>query len=393
MSKARKVSTIRWKRRRLDYVPGHYEVLEDVRFTYACENEDCQKHIVTAPKPPQAIEKGAAASGLLADIAVSKFTDHLPTYRKEEISDRHGFVIPRSTQCGWLRQTAATATVLVALAMARVLKSRAIHTDDTRVRVIVPGQPQTHEGYFWVYVGDQFNPFSVYDFTMSHSRDGPAQFLSGYEGYLQADGYGGYDGIAIRSDGKLILVSCGAHIRRRFYAQRLDAPEVACPALAYFRQLYLLERQWKPFSEEERYYRRQAQSLPILAEFRQWLDGVSLHVLPKSKIGEAVSYAKNQGEAWQRYCEAGFLSIDNNISERMAKPCTTNTKDCENFHKDWPEPAERQLALGGGPAALCSGTQGMALSRQRKRRCYRGDPVLPDRQRQGESRPSVLLRP
>jgi len=312
--------------RRLDYVPGHYEVLEDVRFTYACEDEDCQKHIVTAPKPPQAIEKGAAASGLLADIVVSKFTDHLPTYRKEEISDRHGWMIPRTTQCGWLRQTAATTTVLVALMMARVLRSRVIHTDDTPVRVIVPGEPQTREARFWVYVGDAFHPFSVYDFTMNHTRDGPAQFLSGYEGYLQADGYGGYGGIAIRSDGKLILVSCGAHIRRRFYAQRGYAPEVACPALAYFRQLYVLERQWKPLTEEERYQRRQAESLPILAEFRQWLDSASPGVLPKSKIGEAVSYAVNQWEAWRRYCNAGFLAIDNNVSERMVKPCALGRK-------------------------------------------------------------------
>jgi hypothetical protein len=235
-------------------------------------------------------------------------------------------LIPRSTQCGWLRQTSATATVLVALLMARVLRSRVVHTDDTPVQVIVPGEPQTRRGHFWVYVGDALNPYSVYDFTMSHSRDGPARFLSGYEGYLQADGYGGYDGIEIRSDGKLILVACGAHIRRRFYAQRPYAPEVACPALAYFRQLYVLERQWKPLCDEKRYQRRQSQPLPILAEFRQWLDAVSPRVLPKSKIGEAVSYARNQWEAWKRFCEAGFLSIDNNISEQRVKPCAMGRK-------------------------------------------------------------------
>jgi transposase len=310
----------------MDFIPGHYEVIEDVRYKYACEDEDCTSHIRTAPKPPQVIEKGAAASGLLADITVSKFTDHLPTYRKEEISDRHGWMVPRTTQCGWLRQCAASSTLLVALMMAQVLRSRKIHTDDTRVKVIVPGEKQTREGRFWVYVGDLAHPYSVYDFTMNRTRDGPARFLSGYEGYLQADGYGGYDGIAIQSDGKLTLVACGAHIRRKFYAQRINAPKVACGALARFRRLYLLERTWKPLSDEERYLLRQAEAVPILDEFHQWLEETKLEVLPKSKIGEAVSYALNQWQAFERYCDEGFLSIDNNLSERMVKPCAMGRK-------------------------------------------------------------------
>jgi hypothetical protein len=216
---------------------------------------------------------------------------------------------------------AGTVTVLVALMAARVLRGRKVHTDDTPVKVIVPGEKHCREARFWVYVGDAQNRFSVYDFTMNHARDGPARFLSGYEGYLQADGYGGYDGIAIESNGKLILVACGAHIRRRFYAQRTYEPEVACPALAWFRRLYLLERTWRPLSDEERLQLRQERALPILGELHDWLEDVRPTLLPKSKIAEAVSYALNQWEAWIRYCEAGFLSIDNNLSERMVKPC------------------------------------------------------------------------
>jgi transposase len=185
----------------LDYVPGHHRVIEHVRFKYACE--DCQEHVAIAAKPPQAIEKGAAASGLLAHIATSKFGDHLPTYRQEEISDRHGWLIPRTTQCGWLRQMSGTLAILVALLAARVLRSRKIHTDDTRVPVILPGQPKTKTAYFWVYCGDEEHRYSVYDFTLSHCRDGPAWWLRRYRGYLQADAYGGYDGIAIESEGRL----------------------------------------------------------------------------------------------------------------------------------------------------------------------------------------------
>jgi len=294
----------------LDYVPGHHQVIEHVRFKYACE--DCEEHVAIAAKPPQAIEKGAAAPGLLAHIGTSKFGDHLPTYRQEEISDRHGWMIPRTTQCGWLRQMSGTLTILVALMAAQVLRSRKINTDDTRVPVILPGETKTKTGYFWGYCSDEEHRLSVYDFTLSHCRDGPARWLRGYHGYLQADAYGGYDGIAIQSEGRLILVGCGAHLRRRFFAQRTLAPEVACASLAWFRQLYRWERQWKELSDDERYALRQQHAVP--------------QVLPKSKIGEAVSYALNQWEPWTRYCDAGFLSIDNNLAEQTVKPCAMGRK-------------------------------------------------------------------
>lgn len=308
----------------LDYVPGHYQVIEHVRFKYACEG--CEEHVAIAPKPPQPIEKGAAASGLLAHIGTSKFGDHLPTYRQEEISDRHGWMIPRTTQCGWLRQMSGTLVLLVALMAARVLRSRKIHTDDTRVPVILPGAGKTKTGYFWAYCGDDQHRYSVYDFTLSHCRDGPAWWLRGYRGYLQADAYGGYDGIAIQSEGRVILVSCGAHIRRRFFTQRTLAPEVACAALAWFRRLYQWERQWKDFADDQRYALRQEHAVPLLAQFHEWLVRTEPHLLPKSKIGEAVSYALHQWESWSRYCEAGFLSIDNNLSEQMVKPCAMGRK-------------------------------------------------------------------
>jgi len=209
---------------------------------------------------------------------------------------------------------------------AEILRSRKIHTDDTSVPVIVPGETKTKKGYFWAYCGDDQHRYSVYDFTLSHCRDGPARWLQGYCGYLQADAYGGYDGIAIQSDGRLILVGCGAHLRRRFFAQRTLAPEVACAALAWFRQLYQWERRWKGLAEEDRYAQRQQHAVPLLGRFHDWLLKTEPQMLPKSKIGEAVSYALNQWESWVRYCEAGFLSIDNNLSEQTVKLCAMGRK-------------------------------------------------------------------
>ncbi len=173
-----------------------------------------------------------------------------------------------------------TLALLVALMAAEILRSRKIHTDDTSVPVIVPGETKTKKGYFWAYCGDDQHRYSVYDFTLSHCRDGPARWLRGYCGYLQADAYGGYDGIAIQSDGRLKLVGCGAHLRRRFFAQRTLAPEVACAALAWFRQLYQWERRWKDLAEEDRYAQRQQHAVLLLGQFHDWLVKTEPQMLP-----------------------------------------------------------------------------------------------------------------
>ena len=167
----------------LEFVPAALHVIEHVRFKYACRH--CQEHVAVAEKPLQPIDKGLPGPGLLATIVTSKFGDHLPLYRLEDIFARHGVELSRSTMCGWLKQTARLLLPLHDLMRRLVLRSQVIHTDDTKVPVLDADLPHVRNCRFWVYVGDELHPYVVFDYTRSRERDGPARFLAGYEGYMQ----------------------------------------------------------------------------------------------------------------------------------------------------------------------------------------------------------------
>jgi len=140
----------------LEFVPASLLVIEHVRFKYSCRH--CQEQVAVAEKPPQPIEKGIPGPGLLAFVGTSKFSDHLPLYRLEDILARYGVELSRATLCGWMRQTAELVWPLYELMQRRVLASRVIHTDDTPVQVLDPSLPHTRTGRFWVYIGDARHP-------------------------------------------------------------------------------------------------------------------------------------------------------------------------------------------------------------------------------------------
>jgi len=195
---------------KIEYVPAKAIVLQNVQFKYACphcEQEANNPQIELAPKPPEAIEKCMAGPGLLAYVIVGKYSDHLPLHRLEKILARHDIDIARSTMCDWMAGCAAALHPLYDLMKSRVLQSKVIHTDDTPVDVLDKNRTQTRTGRFWDYLGDKEHPDIVFDYTPSRSRDGPVKFLGDWgverKVYLQADAFGGYDGIYIApaSDG------------------------------------------------------------------------------------------------------------------------------------------------------------------------------------------------
>lgn len=293
----------------------------------------CHEHVVLADKPPQMIEKGAADASLLAQVTTSKQGDHLPLYRYEEISLRHGWWLPRSTLCGWLYQVSLTAVILYAWMASRVLKGRVINTDATGVPVLEPGAGQVQKGTIWVYCGQrEVCPFLIYDYTRTGEGEGPRRFLAGYEGYLQADAATVFD--QLYSGGTIFELACGAHMRRYFYKARHSAALEAHRALVYFRQLYLLERELAELTNEQRRAARQEYALPILAEFKAWLDEQSNVVVPKTELATAVRYALNQWDAFMRYCEAGCLLIDNTSSERALRPIAIGRSNWLFFGSD-----------------------------------------------------------
>jgi transposase len=336
----------------IDYVPAKVTVIEHVRLKYACRA--CEQNaaesgpqIVVADKPTTAIDKGLAAPGLLAHVIVSKYADHLPLHRQERILARCGINISRSTMCDWARQCAELLRPLYVRMTELLRLSKVIHTDDTPVKVQDRQLDRTRTGRFWVYLGDRKRPCTVFDYTPSRSRDGPRRFLAGWSGHLQADAFGGYDGIyAGEVGGHVTEVACWAHARRKFYDARESDPAASNQALAYIRLLYAVETEARQRANALRKERtlttddagrspgsppcaelalslRREKSVPRLEQFRAWMESQQAsrggHVLPKSPMGQAIAYALNQWEALCVYAADGDLAIDNNAAENALR--------------------------------------------------------------------------
>lgn len=312
----------------LEYFPASFKVLKHVRPKYACakcDHDGYNPHIATAAKPPQPIDQGLPGPSLLAYVALSKLGDHLPLYRLERIFARQRVHVARSTMCAWMRCAGELVRPLVELMAARVKQSRVVHTDDTPVPIQSPGQKQCRQGRIWCYLGDEANPYTVYDYTPNRQRDGPAKWLAGYAGYLQADAYGGYDGIYHQE--QVTEVACWAHARRKFYDAQ-DSDELrSTQMLALIGELYAIERESKDADEAARLALRQERSVPVLARIQAWLDAEGQVVLPRSPLAAAIGYAQNQWEALTTYTSQGFLNIDNNASERALKRVAIGRKN------------------------------------------------------------------
>jgi transposase len=268
----------------LDYTPASLFVIQHVRPKYACRHCD-DGGVATAEKPAegQVIDKGLPGPGLVAHVITGKYADHQPLYRQEQMLARHGVDIRRSTMCGWMKAAGDLLRPLVDLMGQRIRQSKVIHTDDTPVPVHSPGnrspgrqspanrQGKTKTGRLWVYLGDPRHPYTVFDYTPDRTRAGPAAWLKGYEGYLQADAFTGYDGIYLDSGGRIVEVACWAHTRRKFYdARHSDSPR-SHQALAMIRLLYDVERDAKELDATERRQLRQKRSCPLLNELHTWL--------------------------------------------------------------------------------------------------------------------------
>jgi transposase len=311
----------------LDYKPAEVFVVEHQRVKYACRG--CAGHVVLAPKPPQPLDRALPGPGLLAQIVTDKYLDHIPLHRSEQRFARLGAPLPRSTMCDWMAACAELLTPLWQLLKCWVLQSKVLHTDDTTVPVRDETRSQHRNGRLWDYIGDADHPGIVFDYTTTHARDGPATFLKDFQGFLQADAYGGYDGIYTGSKGTIIEVGCWAHARQKFAAADSTDPERVLAAKAWIRKLYDVEDAASAIIAAQkltgaaaaavRLRLRQEQSVPLLTSLRQWLLAEKQQVLPKSPIAAAINYVLNQWAALERYTTDGDLHIDNNISERTLK--------------------------------------------------------------------------
>lgn len=313
---------------RYEYIPASIKVIEDVRRKYAC---DCT--VKTADKPAQPIEKSTAGASMLAHVIVSKFADHQPLHRQEKMWERQGVRISRKTMGGWLVPAAELLEPLYQFAKKVLFQSKVIGTDDTGVKVLDRKLPFARIGRIWPYLGDAHHPVILHDYTPTRGRDGPAKFLHGYQGYLQADAYCVYDAFFKPARG-LTEVGCMMHMRRYFF-KALDADQQRMgKALHLIARLYWVEDRAKGLAGEERLALRKRLSAPVMVKLLKYLLEIRDEVLPKSPAARAVRYALNQWEALTRFLEDGDLEIDNGATERANRDIAIGRANWTFFGSD-----------------------------------------------------------
>lgn len=314
----------------LDIIPAKVQVIRHIRRKYACPC--CDGTILTAPMPAQPIPKSRVSPGLLAYIITNKFVDALPLYRQEKIFERIGVELPRTNQAHWVIRAGQLVQPLINLMRDRLLAYDYLQMDESTVQVLKePGKAPQSKSYIWVQRGGPpGNPLILYDYDPGRSQDVPLRLLEGYEGYLQTDGYSGYDPVGAQPD--VIQVGCFAHARRKFNdaikgQSKKRKSTIAWRGLKLIQKLYEIERQYKDAKPEARYRARQDQAKPILTEMREWLDEVQPQVPPETLTGKALTYLHNQWPKLIRYVDDGRLRIDNNLVENAIRPFVVGRKN------------------------------------------------------------------
>lgn len=313
----------------LEYVPSSLKVLQHIVGTYACPK--CEEEIVTTEKPIKPIEKGIPAAGLLAQVLVSKYLDHLPLHRQEmSVLKREGVDLSRSTLCGWVGYCADILEAIYLALKAEILAGVVIQADDTSVRVQLKEDGTSGKARLWVYIGDTAHPFVVFDCRPDWKQEGPQRFLAGFKGFLQGDGYAGFQ--SLYKSGDVTEVACWMHARRNFFEAREEDPRCLV-VIAYVRRLYDIEDQAKKMNmnHEARQELRQVLAQPILDELKGWLDLQATKSLPKEPFGLAVSYVLNRWPELTRYVTNGALEIDNGEPERALRHIAVGRKNWLHF--------------------------------------------------------------
>lgn len=336
----------------VEFIPGSLVRVRHVQHKYACrhcEQDGHNPNITLANKTNGSpIDKGMPGPGLLAHIVTSKFADYLPLHRLETMFAREGFELDRSTMCVWMADVARLVRPLYDRMVRRVLQSHVLATDDTVMPLQQPGK--TKKARMWIYQGDESQPYNVFVFTVSRTRDGPAAFLKDFNNTLLADAYGGYDGIVLEQE--LPRAGCWAHARRKFIDCQAAAPQVAQDILCIINRLFALEKQLsddvlkkqmngaRPDAEtavderpadserraaqerrvaDERLRRRQAEAVPLLNALHAMLADQKQKLLPKHPLSEAIQYTLNQWSALTLFTTDPAVPIHNNLAEQQMK--------------------------------------------------------------------------
>jgi transposase len=313
----------------LDYVPGRFVVNRIVRPRLACT---CCEAIRQAPLPSRPIERGRPGPGLLARVLVAKYGDHLPLYRQSQIFAREGIDLDRSTLAGWVGKSTALLEPLADTIGRHALGGQTVFADDTPIKLQAPGEGGAKTARIWTYVRDERPwlgpgpPAACYRFTVDRKGEHPASHLAGYQGWMHADGYAGFNEL-FRSGG-VREVACLAHIRRKFVEVfRSEGSVIAEEAIRRIAGLYAVEKDGRGRPPEERVRLRQARAKPIVDSLESWLQAQLPRISGKSELAKAIRYALARMRKLRPYLEHGCLEADNNAAERAMKPIALGRKN------------------------------------------------------------------
>ena len=316
----------------IDLIPMTVQVIRHIRKTYQCPN--CKTGVQSARMPTQPIPGSIASPGTLSHIVTDKYVNGLPLYRQEAQFNRLDIPLTRSTIAQWVIKMGVLVQPLINLKREQLLAYSSLQMDETRQQVLKePGKTPQSQSYLWVQRGGPpERPIVLYDYDPSRSQDVPVRLLGDYAGYLQIDGYEGYNKVV--SANGITALGCWAHVRRKFDQALKAQPNhkkrktsLAQQALQRIQLLYKIERAIKDKTPEEKQAIREEKALPILKGLREWLDQHLPVVVKQSAIGKAMHYMKNQWPRLTVYTQDGTLHIDNNLCENAIRPFVIGRKN------------------------------------------------------------------
>lgn len=323
-------------RQELKIIPAQAILMKHVQVKYSCRHcalHDTSTPVVTAPMPKAAFPNSLASPSAVAYVMNQKFELGLPLYRQEQHFQDLGLNLSRQTLANWMIKGAGLLGPLYDKLHELLRQRDILHADETKVQVLhETGRAATTDSRMWVYCsGRDGPPLVLYDYQTTRGSEHPRAFLKGFTGFLHVDGYAAYDSLQ-----GITLAGCWAHARRKFDEAIKSLPPVSraggtpCASrvgLDFCNKLFKVERDWHDVTPEERLAGRQLESAPILAEFRAWLDQQAPLALPKSPLGQAITYCRNQWAKLNTFMQDGRLEIDNNRCERAVKPFVIGRKN------------------------------------------------------------------
>ena len=320
----------------LQFIPAQLKVLE-IWQEKAVFERDGEEVILAANRPVHPLGKCIATPSLLGYIITSKYADGLPLYRLEQMFKRLGQEVSRTSMAHWIIRLDEVFQPLMNLLREEQNHAAYLQADETRIQVLKE-EGKTAQSDKWMWVtrgGPPGRPSVLFEYDPSRTGSVPVRLLDGFSGVLQADGYSGYSQVCKQSG--LTRIGCWDHARRKFIEATQATPSVAKGkskpgaskadvALGYIGKLYAIEREQKERSDAERYQARQTRSMPLLAEFKTWLDNNVGKVMKGSLTRKAMEYTLGQWPYLVGYCERGDLHISNVLAENAIRPFAVGRK-------------------------------------------------------------------